>query len=111
MVIGTGVIRELVSLLPEARFVIVHSAGGFTTNLSLSDFFEPDVLLAIKHNGELLTPEHGYPVRLIVPRLYLWKSAKWVVRVEFMREDKRGFWESHGYHNRGDPWKEDRYSD
>ncbi len=109
--IGTGVIRELVSLLPEARFVIVHSAGGFTTNLSLSDFFEPDVLLAIKHNGELLTPEHGYPVRLIVPRLYLWKSAKWVVRVEFMREDKRGFWESHGYHNRGDPWKEERYSD
>jgi DMSO/TMAO reductase YedYZ molybdopterin-dependent catalytic subunit len=89
---------------------MVHSTGGFTTNLSLGDFFQPDVLLAVKHNGQPLTKEHGYPLRLVVPRLYFWKSAKWVSGVEFMAEDKRGFWESYGYHNHGDPWKEERYS-
>jgi DMSO/TMAO reductase YedYZ molybdopterin-dependent catalytic subunit len=109
--VSTSVIREITSIRSEAEFVTIHSAGGFTTNLSLSDFFEPDVLFAIKHNGELLTREHGYPVRLVVPRLYFWKSAKWVVGVEFMKEDRRGFWESQGYHNHGDPWKEERYSD
>jgi DMSO/TMAO reductase YedYZ molybdopterin-dependent catalytic subunit len=108
--VSTSVIRELVRILPEAEFVMVHSAGGFTTNLSLIDFFQPDVLFAIKHDNEPLTPEHGYPVRLVVPRLYFWKSAKWVVGVEFMAEDSPGFWESHGYHNHGDPWKEERYS-
>ena len=106
---SASVIKELTRILPEAKFVIVRSAGGFTTNLSLSDFFTPDVLLAIKHNNELLTPEHGYPVRLVVPRLYFWKSAKWVVDVEFTRKDSPGFWESAGYHNHGDPWKEERY--
>jgi DMSO/TMAO reductase YedYZ molybdopterin-dependent catalytic subunit len=109
--VSSRVIREVSNILPEARFVMIHSTGGFTANLSLSDFFEPDVLFAIKHNGEFLTREHGYPVRLIVPRLYFWKSAKWVVAVEFMKEDRPGFWESHGYHNHGDPWKEERYSD
>jgi DMSO/TMAO reductase YedYZ molybdopterin-dependent catalytic subunit len=103
-------IRKLVNILPEAKFVMVHSTGGFTTNLSLGDFFQPDVLLAVKHNGQPLTKEHGYPLRLVVPRLYFWKSAKWVSGVEFMAEDKRGFWESYGYHNHGDPWKEERYS-
>lgn len=108
--VGTSQIRQLVQILPEATFVMVHSVGGFTTNLSLNDFFQPDVLFAIKHNNEPLTREHGYPVRLVVPRLYFWKSAKWVEGVEFMAEDSPGFWESHGYHNRGDPWKEERYS-
>jgi len=108
--VSTGVVRELVDILPEARFVMVHAAAGFTTNLSLADFFESDVLFALKHNGEPLTREHGYPVRLVVPRLYFWKSAKWVTGVEFMARDKPGFWESAGYHNRGDPWKEERYS-
>jgi DMSO/TMAO reductase YedYZ molybdopterin-dependent catalytic subunit len=103
-------IRKLVRILPEAKFVMVHSTGGFSTNLSLDDFFQPDVLFAIKHNGEPLTLEHGYPLRLVVPRLYFWKSAKWASGVEFMAEDKRGFWESGGYHNHGDPWKEERYS-
>lgn len=107
--VSTSVVRDLVKILPEAKFVIVHGAGGFTTNLTLSDFFESDVLFAIKHHGEPLTTEHGYPVRLIVPRLYLWKSAKWVVGIEFVAKDKPGFWESSGYHNRGDPWKEERY--
>jgi len=107
--VSTSLIKDLAHILPDARFVLVHSAGGFTTNLSISDFFEADVLFAIKHDDRPLSPEHGYPVRLIIPRLYFWKSAKWVVGVEFVSEDRPGFWESHGYHNRGDPWKEERY--
>ena len=102
-------IKKLTRILPEARFVMVHAAGGFTTNLTLDDFFQPDVLFAVKHDGKPLTPEHGYPLRLVVPRLYFWKSAKWVIGVEFMAEDKRGFWEENGYHNHGDPWLEERY--
>jgi len=108
--VGASVIKELTEILPEAKFITVHSEGGFTTNLTLNDFFQPDVLLAVKHNNQPLTPEHGYPVRLAVPRLYFWKSAKWVTGVEFTDKDKPGFWESHGYHNHGDPWKEERYS-
>ncbi len=108
--VSTSLVGRLSHLLPEARYVIVHSAGSFTTNLSLDDFFESDVLFAIKHNNESLTPEHGHPIRLVVPRLYFWKSAKWVVGVEFTKEDRKGFWESRGYHSHGDPWKEERYS-
>jgi DMSO/TMAO reductase YedYZ molybdopterin-dependent catalytic subunit len=107
--VSTQVIKELVKIRPEAEFVIVHGAAGFTTNLSMEDFFEADVLFAVKHDGETLTLEHGYPLRLVVPRLYFWKSAKWVEGVEFTAKDRRGFWESRGYHNRGDPWKEERY--
>jgi DMSO/TMAO reductase YedYZ molybdopterin-dependent catalytic subunit len=108
--VSTGEIRELVKILPEARFVIVNGAGGFTTNLSWDDFFASDVLFALAHNGQALTPEHGHPLRLVVPRLYFWKSAKWVTGIEFVARDKPGFWESAGYHNHGDPWKEERYS-
>lgn len=108
--VSTSIIKNLVTISPEAQYVMVHAENRFTTNLTLSDFFAEDVLFAIKHNGKELTPDHGYPVRLVVPRLYFWKSAKWVTGVEFMAEDKRGFWESHGYHNRGDPWMEERYS-
>ena len=107
---GTSVIKELVNIKPEARFVIVHAGGGFTTNLPLADFFEKDVLLATKYDGKPITPEHGFPVRLVVPRLYFWKSAKWVTGVEFVAADHPGFWESAGYHNHGDPWREERYS-
>ena len=107
---GTAVIKDLAEILPEAKFVVIQGAGGFTTNLSLDDFFQPDVLFALKHNNETITTEHGYPVRLVVPRLYFWKSAKWVLGIEFVSKDKPGFWESVGYHNRGDPWKEERYS-
>ncbi|MBC7219124.1 MAG: sulfite oxidase-like oxidoreductase [Hadesarchaea archaeon] len=109
--VSASQLKKLVRILPEARFVIVHAAGGFTTNLQISDFFETDVVFAVKHDGKPLTPEHGFPVRLVVPRLYFWKSAKWVTGVEFTAEDRPGFWESHGYHNRGDPWKEERYSE
>lgn len=108
--VSTQVIKDVVDILPETRYVMVHAERGFTTNLPLQDFFAEDVLFAVKHDGEPLTPEHGYPVRLVVPRLYFWKSAKWVTGVEFMEKDRPGFWESYGYHNHGDPWKEERYS-
>jgi DMSO/TMAO reductase YedYZ molybdopterin-dependent catalytic subunit len=107
--VSSGEIRKLVDILPEARFVMVHSVGGFTTNIPLDDFFQPDVLFALKHDGAPLTADHGGPARLVVPRLYFWKSAKWVAGVEFMAKDKRGFWEEGGYHIHGDPWKEERY--
>ncbi|MEM2839161.1 MAG: sulfite oxidase-like oxidoreductase [Thermoplasmata archaeon] len=103
-------IGKLARILPGARYVMIHAAGGFTANLSTDDFFQPDVIFALRHNGRELTPEHGYPVRLVVPRLYFWKSAKWVEGVEFMKEERLGFWETHGYHRRGDPWAEERYS-
>jgi DMSO/TMAO reductase YedYZ molybdopterin-dependent catalytic subunit len=102
-------IAALAGVLPEARFAIVHAENGFTTNLPLSDFMEPDVLFATKYNDEPLTPEHGAPVRLVVPRLYFWKSAKWVTGIEFTDRDRPGFWETRGYHNHGDPWTEERY--
>lgn len=106
----TTTLKVVVRIMPEARFAIVHAEGNFTTNLLLEDFFGEDVIFAISHDGIAISPEHGYPVRLVVPRLYFWKSAKWVTGVEFTAEDRPGFWESHGYHNRGDPWKEERYS-
>ena len=105
----TTSIKDLVTILPEARFVVVHAWGDFTTNLSLDDFFQEDVIMATGHDGMVISLEHGYPVRLVVPRLYFWKSAKWITGLEFTSKDRPGFWESHGYHNHGDPWKEERY--
>jgi DMSO/TMAO reductase YedYZ molybdopterin-dependent catalytic subunit len=103
--------KEIVKLCnPDANFVIVHSADGYTTNLSLDDFLQDDVVFAYEMNGERLTLEHGFPLRLVVPRLYFWKSAKWVTGVKFTEIEERGYWESKGYHNRGDPWREERYS-
>jgi len=99
-------------LLPAARFVLVHCEHGFTTNLPLEDFLGEDCLFAWKHNGQHLEPDHGYPLRLVVPRLYAWKSAKWVRGIELMAHDRAGFWESWehgGYHMRGDPWTEERF--
>lgn len=107
--VSSSALKGLAEILPEARYAIIHAYGGFTTNLSLEDLFQEDVLFAIKHDDRQLAPDHGHPVRLVVPRLYFWKSAKWVTGVEFTRDDRPGFWESHGYHNRGDPWKEERY--
>ena len=109
--------RELlnhVELPPAAKFVMVHCEYGFTTNLPAADFFGEDCLFALRHNGQDLTPDHGYPVRLVVPRLYAWKSAKWVRGIELMEEDRPGFWESWengGYHMYGDPWREQRFRD
>jgi DMSO/TMAO reductase YedYZ molybdopterin-dependent catalytic subunit len=107
--------RELlkhVTLTPAANFVMVHSEQGWTTNLPIDDFFAEDALFAFSHDGKPLEPDHGYPVRLVVPRLYAWKSAKWVRGVEFMDRDRPGFWEvwEHGgYHMRGNPWAEERH--
>ncbi len=108
--VGSRAVSDLVRLLPTARFVMIHGAVGFTTNLSLEAFQETDVLFATKHDGRELSPDHGHPVRLVVPRLYFWKSAKWVTGIEFMAEERPGFWESNGYHIHGDPWREERYS-
>ncbi|GBD12280.1 Sulfoxide reductase catalytic subunit YedY [bacterium HR24] len=106
-------VKELlkhVRLRPAAKSVMVHCYGGYTTNVLLDDLLRDDVLLAYRHNGQDLTPEHGWPLRLVVPHLYFWKSAKWVRGLEFLPEDRPGFWETYGYHIRGDPWKEERYS-
>ncbi|MGZ7068136.1 MAG: sulfite oxidase-like oxidoreductase [Methanobacterium sp.] len=108
--VSTSKIKELVDIPSDAKYVMVHASGNFSTNLPIKDFFQPDVLFATKHNGIPLTKGHGGPLRLVVPKLYFWKSAKWVTGVEFMDDDKPGFWESTGYHMHGDPWKEERYS-
>jgi DMSO/TMAO reductase YedYZ molybdopterin-dependent catalytic subunit len=109
--VPAGAVRGIVEIGPAAKFVIIHGANNFTTNLALDDFFQPDVLFALTHNGKPITAEHGHPVRLIVPRLYFWKSAKWVDGLEFTAEDRPGFWETRGYHNHGDPWTEERYGE
>jgi DMSO/TMAO reductase YedYZ molybdopterin-dependent catalytic subunit len=102
-------ILDLAMPAPEARFVLLHSDDGYTTNLPLADFAADDVLLAHSWQGEKLAREHGGPVRAIVPKLYFWKSAKWIRRIELIAADRAGFWEARGYHNRGDPWQEQRY--
>lgn len=106
-------VREILSRaqpLPTAKFAI---AGGFddgwTTNMPFADFNVEDALFADLHDGEPLDPDHGGPVRLIVPRLYAWKSAKWVCRLELTARDQPGYWERGGYHNHGDPWTEERF--
>lgn len=110
--VSTREVLTKVKVLPQARFVMVHCEQGFTTNVPLDDFLGDDCLFAWKHNGLLLEPDHGYPLRLVVPRLYAWKSAKWVRGVELLEDDRDGFWESWehgGYHMRGDPWAEERF--
>lgn len=102
-------VMKHVELLPEASHVMIHASGGYTTNLSLADFLDDDVIFALKYEGQPLEPDHGYPVRLLVPKLYLWKSAKWVNGLEFLAGDRPGFWENYGYHMRGNPWQEERY--
>jgi DMSO/TMAO reductase YedYZ molybdopterin-dependent catalytic subunit len=103
-------LMKRVRLKPEARYVIVHCDGGYTTNLPLEEFIDDDVILAWRHDGRDLEPDHGWPLRLVVPKLYGWKSAKWVRAIEFAFEDRRGFWEVRGYHNHADPWIQERYS-
>jgi DMSO/TMAO reductase YedYZ molybdopterin-dependent catalytic subunit len=89
---------------------MVHAEEDYTTNLLLTDLLAEDALLAFRHDGKDLPAEHGGPCRLVVPRLYFWKSAKWVRGFEFLDVNAPGFWEVNGYHLRGDPWKEERYS-
>jgi DMSO/TMAO reductase YedYZ molybdopterin-dependent catalytic subunit len=99
-----------VAVRGEASHVLVHCAGGYATNLPLEDFLAPEALLADRHGGRPLATDHGGPLRLVVPHLYAWKSAKWVTGIELLAEDRRGFWEENGYHTYGDPWREQRFS-
>jgi DMSO/TMAO reductase YedYZ molybdopterin-dependent catalytic subunit len=104
------VLYDLAEPKPTAKYVLVHAEQGFTTNIPLDDLLRDNVLLADTHDGQPLAPEHGGPLRLVVPHLYFWKSAKWIRGLEFLAEDQPGFWEQYGYHMRGDPWREERYS-
>jgi DMSO/TMAO reductase YedYZ molybdopterin-dependent catalytic subunit len=92
-----------------ARFVIAHAEAGFTSNVPLSSLEDERALLATHADGEPLTPDHGYPLRLVIPGKYFWKSAKWLRGIELSSVDKPGFWERYGYHNDADPWQEERY--
>jgi DMSO/TMAO reductase YedYZ molybdopterin-dependent catalytic subunit len=103
-------VAERVGVRPAARHVMVHSSDGYYTNVALDWLLSEDVLFAWAHDGKPLEPIHGGPLRLVVPKLYAWKSAKWVSGLEFMEHDRRGYWEERGYHNRGEPFAEERYS-
>lgn len=106
-------VRELINragVKPEAKFVIAAGYDdGWTTNMPLADFAQPDVLLADTHDGQPISVDHGGPVRLVVPLLYAWKSAKWCQSLTFLDHDQPGLWEQQGYHNHGDPWTEERF--
>jgi DMSO/TMAO reductase YedYZ molybdopterin-dependent catalytic subunit len=100
---------EHAELDARAAYAIAFSDGGYTTNLPLPDIQNGRSFIALKYDGQPLHPEHGGPARMVVPHLYFWKSAKWIRGITFIENDKPGFWESAGYHRRGDPWKEERY--
>jgi DMSO/TMAO reductase YedYZ molybdopterin-dependent catalytic subunit len=103
-------VMKLAGAKPEAKYVMVHADHDFTSNVPLEDLMRPTTLFALKHNGEPLPADHGYPVRLVVPHLYAWKSVKWVRGIELMEHDAPGFWEENGYHIYGDPFREQRLS-
>lgn len=108
--VSTQHLLSVVQPLPAANVVLLHGADGYTTNVTLDRFAGADCLIAHSHDGVPLSRDHGGPVRAIIPRWYFWKSAKWLVRIEFLAVDQPGFWEMRGYHNDGDPWEEQRYS-
>lgn len=97
-------------VLPAARFALLQCEAGYTANITLATARSDAVLLAVAHDGEPLTPEHGFPVRAIVPGSYAWKSAKWLRAIELLDQDRLGFWEQHGYSSSADPWSEDRFA-
>jgi DMSO/TMAO reductase YedYZ molybdopterin-dependent catalytic subunit len=107
--VPTKLIVERAKPKPEARFVMCHSEAGFTVNVPLAEFTREDCLLAYAWDGADISPEHGWPLRGLVPRLYLWKSAKWIRAIELRATDTPGFWEQNGYHMHGDPWREERF--
>ena len=104
-------VLELAQVCPTATHVVAHSEQGYTANLPLDILDDDDVLLADTYDGQPLEPEHGFPLRLFVPKRYFWKSAKWLRGLEFLDHDQLGFWERYGYNNDADPWKEERYSE
>jgi DMSO/TMAO reductase YedYZ molybdopterin-dependent catalytic subunit len=103
-------ILEMAKPQPDAKWVIAHGANGYTSDLSLGAMDDDDVLLAWRNHGEDLTPDHGWPLRLVVPKRYAWKSAKWLTGLEFTAKNERGFWEVRGYHVHAEPFAEERYS-
>ncbi|MBD2104759.1 sulfite oxidase-like oxidoreductase [Leptolyngbya sp. FACHB-261] len=104
-------LMKLVELDPQAQQVLIHCYGGYTTNLALEDFLREENFFAHRLFGEPLPADHGGPIRLVVPHLYAWKSAKWINGLEFLNQEELGFWERNGYHRRGEPWSEERYTD
>jgi DMSO/TMAO reductase YedYZ molybdopterin-dependent catalytic subunit len=102
-------VLKLVKLKPDAWFVLIHAEQGYTANVPLDDLTRDNVLFATHHDGQPLTADHGFPLRLIVPHLYAWKSVKWVRGIEFLEREAPGFWEQNGYHMYGDPWREQRF--
>ena len=109
--VSIGQLLERARPTAEARYVVAHAEQGYTTNMPLEVLDDDDVILADVADGSPLTPDHGYPVRLVVPKRYFWKSAKWIRGLEFRADDQLGFWERYGYHNDADPWKEQRFTD
>lgn len=108
--VSAGEIIRRAGVQPAVRFVIAHGFDdGFTTNMPYAEFNAEDVLLAFTHDGDPISTDHGGPVRLVVPKLYAWKSAKWLSGLEFVAEDRSGLWEKAGYHDHGDPWREERH--
>jgi DMSO/TMAO reductase YedYZ molybdopterin-dependent catalytic subunit len=103
-------LAELVQPKPSARFVIAHAEHGFTSNVPIAFLEDENALLATHADGDPLTPDHGYPLRLVIPGKYFWKSAKWLRGLELTAVDQPGFWERYGYHNDADPWREERYA-
>lgn len=108
--LSTATLSKLVQPKATARHVIFHAHDGYRTNLTMDRFMAGDSLLAHRWNGSEISREHGGPVRMVVPSLYFWKSAKWVRQITFLENDVKGYWEALGYHNEGNPWKEERYA-
>jgi DMSO/TMAO reductase YedYZ molybdopterin-dependent catalytic subunit len=108
--VAVAPLLERAGLTDDASFLLAESHGGYTTNLPLADVLDHPALIAFEADGGPLEPEHGGPLRLFVPHLYLWKSAKWLTRLQVLEHDELGFWERNGYHHRGDPWAEERHS-
>jgi DMSO/TMAO reductase YedYZ molybdopterin-dependent catalytic subunit len=104
-------LTHIPALKPEAKYILFHCEQGFTANVPLDIMLEDEALLAYKYDGQELDPEHGYPLRSLVPKKYLWKSAKWLRGIEFLSADRLGFWERYGYNNNADPWLEERYAE
>lgn len=104
-------LKHIPALDPATTFVVAHAEHSFTANMPLDILMDDEALLAYKYDGKELEPEHGYPLRLLVPKKYFWKSAKWLRGLEFTVDDQPGFWERYGYHNNADPWNEERFSD
>ncbi len=103
-------ILKLVTVQLTANYLVAYSYDGYTTNIPLPDVINGQAIIAVAYDGQEISSEHGGPVRIILPHLYFWKSAKWLHKIEFVNSDQPGFWETRGYHNYGDPWKEQRYS-